>query len=115
MPGLGKLVPRAHRETIVAAEDAVADKRTQFVRDRPLVLDRQIRDAAPRIEFVRRRKGVGRAGVETAPAAAAVVFLAEIGLELEAQINLAEEQPGAETARHKICVFALPADPGLLS
>src|SRR6202040_2915964 len=52
MPGLGKLVPRAPRETIVAAEDAVADKRTQFVRDRPLVLDRQIRDAAPRIELI---------------------------------------------------------------
>ena len=59
----GELVPRAHREAIVAAVDAVADRLAEFLRDRPLVLDRQVRDAAPRIEPVGRGEGVGRAGV----------------------------------------------------
>ena len=58
----GELVPRADRQAIVAAIDAVADRRAEFVRDRPGMLDRQIGDAAPRIEPIGRGKGVGRAG-----------------------------------------------------
>ena len=83
-------------------------------RDHPLVLDRQIRDAAPRIEPVGRRKRRRRAGIEAAPAGAAVIGLRGIGLELEAQIDLAEEQPGAELPRDQIGVLALPAEPGAL-
>src|SRR5690349_16050596 len=98
MPGLRKFVPRTHGEAIVAAEDAVADQRPQFLRDRPLMLDRQIRDAAARIELIGGRKGIGRAAIEAAPASTAMIFLRDIRFELEAQIDLAEKQPGAETA-----------------
>ena len=55
-PGLRELVPRAHREAIVAAIDAVADRFAEFVRDRALVLDGEIGNAAPRIELVGRRE-----------------------------------------------------------
>ena len=109
-----EFVPGADREAIVAAIDAVADQRAQLVRDRPLVLDRQIGDAAPRIEPVRGRERGGRAGVETAPAGAAMVALGRVGRQRQAQIDLAEEQPGAEIARHEVGVLALPAEPGLL-
>ena len=53
--GVGEAVPRADRQAIVAAIDAVADRRPELVRDRPLMLDRQIGDAAPRIDPVRAR------------------------------------------------------------
>src|SRR5438445_12305910 len=43
-----------------------------------------------------------------------MVGLGSIGFEFEAQINLAEKQPGAEIARHQIGVLALPAEPGAL-
>src|ERR1051326_5923949 len=85
MPGLGELVPRAHREAIVAAEDAVADQRAQFLRDRPLMLDREIGDAAPRIELIGGRKGICRAAIEAAPASTAMIFLRDIRFEFEAQ------------------------------
>src|SRR5947209_12937326 len=104
----GKLVPRTNRQAIVAAENPVADQRAQFVRDRPLVLDRQVGDAAPRIEPVRRRKSIGRARVEAAAALAAMVALGGIRSERQAEIDLAKKQPGAELARHQIGVLALP-------
>ena len=72
-PGLRELVPGADGQAIVAAEDPVADARPQLRRDMALVLDGQVGDAAPRIEPIGRRKGVGRADVEAAPAGAATV------------------------------------------
>ena len=54
--GLRELVPRADREAIVAAIDAVADRFAKLVRDRALVLDGEIGNAAPRIELVGRRE-----------------------------------------------------------
>ena len=62
--GAGELVPGADREAIVAAEHAVADRRPELRRDRPGMLDGQVGDAAPRIEPVGSREGVGRADVE---------------------------------------------------
>ena len=47
-------------------------------------------------------------------ARAAVIAFGGIGLELEAQIDLAEKQPGAELSRDQIGVLALPAQPGAL-
>ena len=70
---LRELVPRADREAIVAAIDAIAHQRPQVARDRALVLDREIRDAAPRIETVGRRKRGRRADVEAGAADAAVI------------------------------------------
>ena len=52
-----ELVPRADRQAIVAAVDAIADRGAQLRRDRPLVLDRQIGDAAARVEPIGRGEG----------------------------------------------------------
>src|SRR5690606_27764877 len=70
----GELVPGADRETVVAAIDAVAHGRAEFMRDRPLVLDVEIAEAAPRIQTERGREGVRRADVETLAAAAAALL-----------------------------------------
>ena len=72
---LGELVPRADRQAIVAAKDAIADERPKLARDRAVMLDREVGDAAPRIEPVGRRKGVRRADVEAGPAGAAMIRL----------------------------------------
>ena len=54
--------------------------RAELGGDVALVLDRQVGDAAARIELVGRGERVGRADVEAAPAAAAVVGLGRVGL-----------------------------------
>src|SRR4051812_12798794 len=59
--GLREFVPWADRKTIVTSIDAVTDRLAKFVRDRSLVHDGEIGNAAARIELVRRRKGGGRA------------------------------------------------------
>ena len=71
--GLRELVPRADRQAIVAAVDAVADRGAQLARDRALVLDGEVGDAAPRIELIGRREGLGRADVEAGAAGAAMI------------------------------------------
>jgi hypothetical protein len=76
---LSEFVPGADREAIVAAEDPVADLGPQLCRDGALVLDGEVRDAAPGIELERGREGVRRAGVEAAAAGAAMVALASSG------------------------------------
>src|SRR5437667_3643523 len=58
---LRELVPRAHQLAIVAAVHAVADQRPQFQWDAALQLDRQIGNAAPRIEPVGAEDGLRRA------------------------------------------------------
>src|SRR5690606_16436660 len=69
----GELVPRADGQAVVAAIDAVAERRAELLRDRPGVLDGQVGDAAPRIEPEGGGKGVGRADVEAGLAGAAVL------------------------------------------
>ena len=108
---LRPLVPRAHREAVVAAVDPVADRRPEFLRDRPLVLDRQVRDAAPRVEPIGRREGVGRAGLEAGAAGAAMVLLRRVRLQGQGGEHRAEEQPRAVAARDEVGVLALPAEP----
>src|ERR1700730_1013683 len=82
-PGLREFVPRARREAVVAAVDAVADERAQLARDRALVLDGEIRDAAPRIELVGRGKRGGGAHVQAGAAAAAVIGFRRVGRKLQ--------------------------------
>jgi peptide-methionine (S)-S-oxide reductase len=60
----GELVPRADRQAIVAAIDAVAHLGAQVLGHRALVLDRQVGNAAPRIQPVGRGKGIGRADIQ---------------------------------------------------
>jgi hypothetical protein len=108
---LRELVPWAGREAVVAAVDAIAEQRAQRLVDRSLVLDRQIGDAPARVDPVRRREGVGRAGVEAGAALAAMVGFGIVIRQLGRQQQLAEEQPGAVVARHEVGVLALPTQP----
>src|SRR5262249_5250963 len=108
--GLRELVPGAHRQAIVAAIYAVADRAAPLARARSCVLDGEGGEAAARIEPVGRRKRRGRADVETGAAAAAVILFRRVRSKLEGGKNRSEEQPRPELARDEIGVLALPAD-----
>ena len=112
--GLRELVPGADGEAIVAAIDAVADRLAKLSRDRPLVLDGEVGNAAARIEPVGRRESARRAGVEAGAAGAAMVVFGRVGGKRGGGEDRAEEQPGAEIARDEVGVLALPAEPGRL-
>src|SRR5688572_26062360 len=59
-------VPGTDQLAIVAAVHAVADKRAKLLRDRALVLDGEVRDAATGIELVRTPDRLRRADVDAA-------------------------------------------------
>ena len=109
----GELVPWADGETVVAAIDAVADRVAEVVRDRSRVLDREVGDAAARVELVGRGKGVGRAGVEAGAARAAMVRFRRVRRQFRGGEDRAEEEPRAEVAADEVGVLALPAEAGL--
>ncbi len=82
----------------------------QLGRDRPLVLDRQVGDAAPRIELVGRREGVRRADVEAAPAGAAVVALGRRRAAARRSVKIAprnSQEPNSRETR----MVCLPCQP----
>ena len=72
------------------------------------MLDRQVGNAAARVEPVWRRKCACRTRVEAGAALAAMVRFRLVGRKLEIREDRAQEQPGAEIARHQIGVLALP-------
>ena len=109
----GIFVPGADGKAVVTAENPVADGGPERSRDLTLVLDRQIGDAAPRIELIGRRKGIRRAGIEAFRAGPAMIGLGAVGCQLGTCQDGAQKQPGAVLARDKIGVLALPARPGL--
>jgi hypothetical protein len=79
------------------------------------VLDRQVRDAASRIEPVGRGEGVGRARILARAARAAAIVVRRVGGERDRAVDRAEEQPRAVLAADEVGVLALPADPGRLA
>ncbi|QTK79901.1 hypothetical protein AT6N2_C2270 [Agrobacterium tumefaciens] len=107
-----KLVPRTGGKTVVAAIDAIADHRPEFVRDRPLVLNGEIGDAAARIQLVGSGEGCRGAGVEAGAAGAAMILLGLIETQLGRGEHAAQKQPGAMAAADEIGMFALPAETG---
>ncbi len=72
---LRKAVPRADQLAVVAAVDAVAEQRPEFLRDRAFQLDGQVGDAAPGVDGIGGDDGAGRAGGDAGDAAAALLFL----------------------------------------
>src|SRR5207302_5602748 len=108
--GLRKFVPWADGETIVAAVDAVAHERAQVPRDRALVLDREVGDAAARIQPIWRRERRRRTYVEAGAAGATMIALGRVGRQLKGGEDGAEKQPRAILARDEIGVLALPAE-----
>ena len=107
-----ELVPRADGEAVVAPIDAIADRGSKLPRNWALVLDREIGNAAPRVELIRRRKRARRTRVEAGAALSAMVRFRRVGRQVEVREDRAQEQPGAKFARHQIGVLALPAEPG---
>src|SRR5258708_8121531 len=74
--------------------------------------DRQVRNAARRIQLVGRERG-GGADVDAAGAGSATVGRRGIGVERERRQQLAEEEPGAEGLVDQACGLADPAESGL--
>src|SRR4030095_14789917 len=68
--GARELVPGTDKLAVVAAEHAVANRGAQRLGDRAMVLDREIGDAATRVELVRRRDRARRAGWQAGAATA---------------------------------------------
>jgi hypothetical protein len=66
----GKTIPGAAELAVIAAVDAVAYQRPQFFRDGTGKFDCQVGDTAPRIDFIGRDDGAGRAGVNAGRATA---------------------------------------------
>src|SRR5580692_10502763 len=111
--GAGELVPRADQLAVVAAVDAIADGVAQLDRDRTRELDGEIGDAAPRIEPIGGDDGAGGAGRQTGAAGPAMRGARGIERQLQAQVNLPDEEkrPGARV--DEIGVFADPPEPGI--
>jgi hypothetical protein len=106
---LGELVPGAYGEAIVTTVNSIAEERAQLAINRAFVLDRQIRDAAPRIQPVRSGESRGRADVQAAAAAAAVIDLGLIGEQIGRRQNRTEKQPRAMVTRYQVRMLPLPS------
>src|SRR5206468_5784245 len=89
----GEAIPRAYREAIVAAVDAVAQRLAELLGDGPIMLDGEIGDAAPGIDPVRSGERLRRTRVEAAPAGPAMLSVIRRGvrLQLKAGQDHAEE------------------------
>ena len=111
----GELVPRANGQTIVAAEDAIAHGGAIGARYLGFELYVQIGKALAGIEPERSRKGIGGTDIEATGARAAAFGMWFVGRQVRIGQNGAEKQPGAEAARDKDGMLALPADAGGLS
>ena len=107
-------VPRANGQAIVTAIDAVAHRLAEFVRNMAFVLDRQIRNAAPRIDLIGRGERARGTHIETSAAGAAVIMLRLVGRDLQRREDRPEKQPGTIKPRHEIGVLALPTRAGRL-
>src|SRR6185437_14390257 len=107
--GLGVLVPRTRELAVVAAVDSIADQRAQGFRNAALELDRQVGNAAARVQLVRRDNGTGGAGGYARAAAAAM--RAGRGRDRQRQIgvDLAQKEERAGIARQQQRVLAAPA------
>jgi hypothetical protein len=106
---LGKLVPGADQLAVVAAVDAVGHQRAQLQRNRPRVFDRQIRNAAPRVQPPRRDDGLRGADADAGTAAAAVLGHRLGRRQRQVHIDFAQKKHRARIAAQHQCVFAAPA------
>ncbi len=70
----------------------------QAARNVVAMFDGEVGDATTRIEPVGRVECIGRADIETGPAASAVIAFGFVGLEIERRKYRTEEKPGAEFA-----------------
>src|SRR5262249_27083837 len=85
-------VPGPHQLAIVASVDPVADQGPDLDGDAPLELDREVRDAAPRVEPVGGDDRARRADVDALAAAAAVRAHGSVHRERQVRIDIPEEE-----------------------
>src|SRR5262249_60018854 len=100
--------------TDVAAVGMPPEALALIDRDAALQLDRQVRQAARRVEDVRLDDRAGRTGVETEPARAALIQRRRVGLERQAADDLREKQPRSEVRIDDARVAPDPAEAGVL-
>src|ERR1035438_303841 len=110
----GFTVPRANVLTDIAAEHLPAHAGTQLFGNRAAFLDGEIRDAPGRVQLIRSREGIGRAGVEAARARAAAVGRWQIGCQYQRRQHDAEKEPRPQVLIQNAGVLANPADPCVL-
>ena len=109
-------IPRANVLADVAAEDVPADGLAQFERNRAAQLDRQIGNAAPRVQNVRLDDGARRACVDAQAAVSAQIRRRRFrGVqrrrEIERRHDHAEEQPRTQLFIDEAGVLREPAEP----
>ena len=109
-----EFIPGADCQAIITTIDAIAHGLAELLRDRAVMFDREVGDAAPRIQPIGRREGLGGADIKAARARAAMINFCRISAEIERGVNLAQKQPGPMGAGDKIGVLTLPAQTRLL-
>src|SRR5215510_8380724 len=117
-PGTERRLGRHGRVTIpgadiladVTAEGPLADTLPELGGDRPTMLDRQIRDAAPGVEHVGANESPGGARVQAPCAGATAVWQGRVSLDLRRRQHGPDEEEGAEVRVEKHRVLADPAE-----
>src|SRR4051812_37496130 len=105
------LVPRTYVLTDVTPVDQLADRLAQLDRNLFAQLDREIRDAPPRIELPRRGDRLRRTRVDASRARATPVRLERrIHLELEIQHQRAEKEERPALGIDEVRVLPEPAE-----
>src|SRR5258708_2416655 len=105
-----ELVPGADQLAIVAAVDAVADSFAKLDGNRFTQFDRQIRDTAPRVEFVGRDNRLRRTNLYTFDTGAAMIAGRRIDRQRQVDVKLAEKKPRTRIFVDQIGVLADPAE-----
>src|SRR5262249_29023881 len=103
------LVPRARELAIVATVDAVSDQGTKLLGNAARELDREIRNAAPRVELVGGDDGAGRTGVEAGATSSAMLAHRVGRRERKIGVDLPQEEERAGFAREQQRMLAAPA------
>src|SRR5205823_11528146 len=107
-------IPRTHFLADVAAVYVRADGGTHCLGDVAAQLDREIRDAAIRVEDARRDDRTGRTRLEAQRARAAAIERREVDLERQTANDHAEENPRSDLGIDDAGVLPDPPDAGVL-
>jgi len=108
----GRPVERAHLLAVIAAEEVPADRLAELIGRVLALLDREVGDAAARIEDEGGDEGFGGAGVEASRTGAAALCHRGVGDELERGHDLAEDLVAPLAGGDHEAVLADEADPG---
>ena len=109
-----EFVPWAHQLAVIAAVDAISQRGAQRRRNRALELDRQVGNAAARIELIRAPRSLRSGRPECRPRNCRNGRRAGVsGRQRQVGEYLADEEPRAGVAGDQVGVLADPAQPGI--